>query len=158
MEDLKKEIKETSNMMKWMWLTQWSISEDIIADNFWNVFREIWEEINGIERNLKIYHKWREKWEFDIIAANGTKVFIWETKTKLTKKHIDKLVDISIPHFKKYDNRHVWMKVYGVVWTRVFFNDEVKEYAIKKWLYVIKEKHNWNAEILKESIAWVKSF
>jgi hypothetical protein len=144
--------------MNWIWLTQWDISEDIIADNFGNVFRKVWEDISSIERNLKIYSEWRVRWEFDIIWVNGSKVFIWETKTKLTKKHIDKLVEITIPNFKKYDNRHDWMKVYWVVWARVFWNEEVKEYAIKKWLYVIKEKHNWNAEILKESIKWVKSF
>ena len=126
-------------------------------------YLEIWEDISSIERNLKVYGKWwitgwRVKWEFDIIAVNGSKIFIWETKTKLTKKHIDKLVDISIPNFKKYDIRHLGMKVYWVVWTRVFWSKDVKEYAIEKWLYVIKEKHNWNAEILKESIKWVKIF
>ncbi len=155
---LDKKINKLERVMNGIWLTQWDISEEIIADNFWNVFKNIWENISTVERNIKVYSNWRIKWEFDIIWANGKKIFIWETKTKLTKDHIDKLINVTIPNFKKYDNRHKWMKVYWVVWARVFANEDVKNYAINNWLYVIKETHKWNTKILKESLKNIKNF
>ena len=82
LEETGKQLKETEKILKWMWVTQWDISEDLIFDNFGNVFKEIGEEINSLERNIKLYDKWKIKWEFDIIWVNGSKVFIWETKTK----------------------------------------------------------------------------
>jgi len=146
--------------MDWMWLTQWDISEEIIWENFKNAFREWWEEITSTHRNVELFAKWKKLAEFDIIWVNGTKVFVWETKTKLTEKHIDKFIDKTIPNFKKYlqKRRYPWMKLYWVIWTRIFDNKEVKKYAMKKWLYIIKEFHNWNAKMLKESLNSIKSF
>lgn len=121
-----------------------------------NTINQLEFEFN-LERNLiKLYDKWKIKWEFDIIWVNGSKVFIWETKTKLKKEHVDKLIDKQIPTFRKYDRRHAWMKVFWVVWARVV-PEKVKQYAKKRWLYIVKEYNNWNARILKESLKTVKS-
>ncbi len=153
---MQKETKDLRNELRWMWLTQWSISEDLIYDNFWTVFKEIWEDINSLERNIKISDKWKIKSEIDIIWVNWSKIFITESKTKLHIDHVDKLLKETIPNFKKYDRRHDGMKVFWVVWARVV-PEKVKEYAKSKWLYVIKEYNNWNARILKESLKTVKS-
>lgn len=154
------QIKKTEQTLKWMWLTQWKISEEIIYDNFKNVFKEEWEEINSIENNITVYNNRKKVAEFDIIWVNGNKVFITETKTKLTKENIDEMIEEKIPKFKKYlhKQRFGWLEIYGVMWARVFWNKKVKDYAKKKWLYLIKEYHNWNARILKESLKTVKSF
>ncbi len=153
---MQKETKEMKKTLIWMWVTQWDISENLIYDNFWNVFKGIWEEINTINRNVKLYNKWRIRWEFDIVWINGTKIFIWETKTKLTKDHIDKLITKTIPIFRKYDKKHEWMEIYGVIWARVI-PEKVLKYACDKWLYVLKEKNNGNAEMVEKSLKTVKS-
>ena len=155
-DNVSKDVSRLEKTMKWMWLTQWDISENLIFDNFWNVFNKVWEEINSIERNIKIFSKWKVKLEIDIIWVNWSKVYITETKTKLHKDHIDKLLKETIPNFKKYDRRHAWMKVFWVVWARVV-SEKVKKYAKKKWLYIIQESNDWNAKILEESLETVKS-
>ena len=152
----KKQLRRLEKIMDGMWMTQWEISENLIYDNFWNVFKGIWEEINTVNRNVKLYNKWRVRWEFDIVWINGTKIFIWETKTKLTKDHIDKLITKTIPIFRKYDKKHEWMEIYGVIWARVI-SEEVLKYACDKWLYVLKEKNNGNAEMVDKSIKTVQS-
>jgi len=154
-------ISKLERTMNGIWFTQWAISEELIAENFKKALRKEWEEITTIQRNVEIFKKWKDnaETEIDIIWINWTKVFIWETKTKLSKKHINKLINNTIPKFKKYlhKQRYGWLDIYGVVWTRVFADKEVKEYAKEKGLYIIKEQHNWNARILKESLKTVKS-
>ena len=159
MKDSMKETKDLKNELRWMWLTQWAISEDIMSENFIEAFEKEWEDITTIQTNIKVYSKRKRKAEIDIIWINGTKLFIWETKTKLTKEHIKKLLEDTIPKFKKYlhKQRYGWLDIYWVVWTRVFADKEVKDYAKKKGLYILKEQHNWNAKILKESLKTLKS-
>jgi len=161
MKDSMKETKDLKNELRWMWLTQWAISEELIAANFKKALRAEWEEITTTQRNIEVFKKWKNypETEIDIIWINGTKIFIWETKTKLTKNHINKLINKTIPKFKKYlhKQRYGWLDLYWVVWARVFADKEVKEYAKEQWLYILKEYHNWNAKILKESLKTIKS-
>ncbi len=157
-----KQLKITDNKLRWVWLTQWAISEEIISENFKQAFKQEWEEITTIQRNIEAFKQWKNtaEAEIDIIWINGSKVFLWEVKTKLTKKHVNKFINETIPKFKKYlhKQRYGWLDIYGVVWARVFADKEVKEYAKDNGLYIIKEQHNWNARILKESLKTVKSF
>ena len=161
MKDSMKETKDLKNELRWMWLTQWAISEELIAANFKKALRAEWEEITTTQRNIEVFKKWKNypETEIDIIWINGTKIFIWETKTKLTKNHINKLINKTIPKFKKYlhKQRYGWLDLYWVVWARVFADKEVKEYAKEQWLYILKEYHNWNAKILKENLETVKN-
>ena len=154
-----KQMKKTDKRLDWIWYTQWAISEEIILENFIEAFNKQWEDITTIQTNIKVYNKWKRKAEIDIIWINGTKIFIWETKTKLTKNHINKLINKTIPKFKKYlhKQRYGWLDLYWVVWARVFADKEVKEYAKEQGLYILKEQHNWNAKILKESLKTLKS-
>ena len=147
-------------MFDWMWYTQWMITEDLIWENFQDVLNETWENISSIQRNIVVYEWKKQIAEFDIIWVNWTKVFIWETKTKLTKNHIDKFVEKTLPRFKKYllEKRYTWLKMYWVMWARVFADDKIKDYAISKWLYVMKENHKWWLKMIKKSIENAKVF
>jgi hypothetical protein len=44
------------------------------------------------------------------------------------------------------------------MWARTFTDEKTKDYAIKKWLYIMKENHNWRTKILKESIESARNF
>jgi len=151
------QTQEMGKKLDWMWLTQWAISEDIVYENFEKMFKNIWEEISSVERNIKIFNKNKVKSEIDVIWVNGTKIFIWETKTKLHEDHIDKFLTEIIPNFKKYDRRHKWLEIFWVIWARVV-PESVKKYAKDKGLYIVKEYHNGNARVLKESLKTVKNF
>ena len=83
---IQKETKEIKKMLIWMGVTQWDISENLIAENFQELFEEYWENITSLNRNVTAFDKNKPVAEFDIIAVNGTKVFVWETKTKLTQQ------------------------------------------------------------------------
>ena len=144
----------------WLGVTQWDISEELISWNFQRVFEEFWEEITSFNENMIVYENKKPVAEFDIIWVNGTKVFVCETKTKLTKEHIDKFVNKTLPSFKKYllNRRFKGLKLHWVMWLRVFKNKEVEKYALKKWLYLIKELHDSNAKMLENSIKSAKEF
>ncbi len=152
-------LNNTIIKLDWMWVTQWEISEEIIYENFKSVFAEIWENISSTQRNIEIFENKRKIAEFDIIAVNWTKVFVWETKTRLNKSHVEKFLNKTIPNFKKYlwANRYIGMDVYWVLWTRIFANEEVKDLAINNGIYLIKEYHNWNTKFLKESLVKAKA-
>jgi hypothetical protein len=102
----------------------------------------------------------KEVAEFDLVWINGTKVFIWEIKTKLTKNHIDKFLEKTLPRFKKYalKQRYNGLKMYWVMWARTFSDEQTKDYALKKWLYIMKENHKWKTKMLKESVIWALAF
>ena len=70
---------------------------------------------------------------------------------------MNKLIKETIPNFKKYDRRHKWLEIFWVIWARVV-PESVKKYAKDKGLYIVKEYHNGNARVLKESLKTVKNF
>jgi len=156
----RKSMNDLKKMFDWMWYTQWMITEDLVWENFQDVLNETGESISSTQRNIEVFEWKRKVAEFDIIWVNGTKVFIWETKTKLTKNHIDKFVTKTLPNFKKYllEKRYAWLKMYWVMWARVFESDKTKDYAISKWLYVMKESHKGNLKMIKKSIKNAKVF
>ena len=158
--ELDKSMKKMQSTLIWLGVTQWDISEELISWNFQRVFEEFWEEITSFNENMIVYENKKPVAEFDIIWVNGTKVFVCETKTKLTKEHIDKFVNKTLPSFKKYllNRRFKGLKLHWVMWLRVFKNKEVEKYALKKWLYLIKELHDSNAKMLENSIKSAKEF
>ncbi|MDQ7022904.1 MAG: hypothetical protein Q9M97_05225 [Candidatus Gracilibacteria bacterium] len=94
-----KELKRLEKMFDGMGYTQGMISEDLVGKNFQDVLNETGENISSTQRNVEVFEGKKMVAEFDIIGVNGTKVFIGETKTKLTKNHIDKFVEKTLPNF-----------------------------------------------------------
>ena len=72
-----------------------------------------------------------------------------EVKTRLTVEHIKKFLEIRLPRFRKYCTNYEKYKLYWMVAWRTI-TEWAKDYANKKWLYVIKELHEWNAQLLNE--------
>ena len=108
---------------------------------------EKWKELNRIYRGFTL-DKYGAKWEYDIVWVNWNEVFVCEIKTKLTENNIRKFVDKQLPKFKKYVTDYENYKLFWIVWWRVI-KKEAKALALKNWLYIIKEAHNWkNAKIL----------
>ncbi len=157
---MKEDTKELKRTLIWMWLTQGQIAEDMVSENFQEVLNETGESISSIQKNITVF-EWKKKIaEFDIIWVNWTKVFIWETKTKLTKKHIDKFLEKTLPNFRKYllTKRYSWLKMYWVMWARIFEDEQTKDYAMANWLYLMKEDHKGGLKIIKKSLKNVKAF
>ena len=147
-ERLNKQIKlqrKDHEVLYWMWVTQWNISENIFSENIEEILTEVWKEITRIDKNVK--KPW--KVEIDLVCLNWTEAFVVEVKTKLTQKHVDKFVNESLPRLRKYFRKYDKYKIYGMVAWRTLENG-VEEYATDKWLYVIKERHNWKAKMLSK--------
>ena len=140
-----KQLKKTIQKLDWMWVTQWDISEDIFSENIEDILFNAWKEITSIEENVE--YPW--KVEIDMICINGTEAFAVEVKTKLTQRHINKFIDISLPRLRKYFPKYDKYKLYWMVAWRTI-EKWVEDYAEKKWLYVIKEMHNWKAQMLSK--------
>ncbi len=87
---MQQETKEIKKMLIWMGVTQWDISENLISENFQELFEEYWENITSLNRNVTAFDNNKPVAEFDIIAVNGTKVFVWETR--ILKKSIENAV------------------------------------------------------------------
>jgi hypothetical protein len=62
--------------------------------------------------------------------------------------------------FKEYmkDKSYSNLEVYGVMWARTFSSEATKKFAIKNWLYLVTENHEWKAKIVKESIKSAVAF
>ena len=137
--------KKTEKTLRWMWVTQWEISEDVIYENFEIIMKKIGKKILKTTKNLII--SWKA--EFDIVWINWTEVFVVEVKTKLRESDVDIFTDKTLPKFRKYLPEYRDYKLYWVVWWRLIW-EGIKDYAIKKWLYVIKESNKWRAKMMNE--------
>ena len=129
-ERLNKQIKlqrKDHEVLYWMWVTQWNISENIFSENIEEILTEVWKEITRIDKNVK--KPW--KVEIDLVCLNWTEAFVVEVKTKLTQKHVDKFVNESLPRLRKYFRKYDKYKIYGMVAWRTLENG-VEEYATDK--------------------------
>ena len=147
------QLKKTIRKLDWMWVTQWDITEDIFYSNFEWLLKKEWKKITKVIRNLDF--PW--KVEFDIVWINGSEVFVAEVKTRLTKEHIDKFIEKRLSSFRKYALEYKNYKLYGVVAWRVI-TKEIEDYANNKWLYIMKELHNWTAELLNSKDFQAKEY
>ena len=138
-----KQIEKDHKILLWMWVTQWEISEDIFAENVEQLFEKKWKHIYRTIRNLVI--KW--KCEYDLIWVNGTEVFVWEIKTRLTQAHIDEFIKKRLETFKTNLPEYSQYKLYWFVWARVL-PKWILEYARNHWLYVLKQDSKWMAKIV----------
>ena len=147
MKESKKERKEFRDNMRWMWYTQWEISEEILGASFERLLNEKGKKLNRIHRSFKL-DKYGAKWEYDIVWVNWNEVFVCEIKTKLTEENVKKFIDKQLPKFKKYVWDYKGYKLFWVVWWRII-KKEARVLALKHWLYIIKETHDWkDAKIL----------
>ncbi|MDQ7022722.1 MAG: hypothetical protein Q9M97_04230 [Candidatus Gracilibacteria bacterium] len=163
-----KDIKELRDVMKkmgkrldGMGYTEGQISEEMFSENFEMILNEGGEEIGKVLTNKISYDKNNKKIaEFDIIGVNGTKVFLGEVKTKLTKKHIDKFLEKTLPEFNNYakTQKYRGLKIFGIMGARTFESKEIKKYAINKGLYLMTQNNYGATKILKESIKGAISF
>ena len=161
MQELRNVMKKMWKRLDGMWYTEWQISEEMFSENFEMILNEWWEEIGKVLSNKISYDENNKKIaEFDIIWVNGTKVFLWEVKTKLTKKHIDKFLEKTLPKFSDYvkTQKYRWLKIFWIIWARTFESKQTKKYAIDKWLYLMTQNNYWATKILKESIEGAVSF
>ncbi|MDQ7023224.1 MAG: hypothetical protein Q9M97_06930 [Candidatus Gracilibacteria bacterium] len=103
MKELRDIMKKMGKRLDGMGYTEGQISEEMFSENFEMILNEGGEEIGKVLTNKISYDKNNKKVaEFDIIGVNGTKVFLGEVKTKLTKKHIDKFLEKTLPEFNNY--------------------------------------------------------
>jgi hypothetical protein len=155
-EKMQKEMREsdekTNRTLIWIGVTQWDISEQIIESNFKPAMKKIWKDIKKVRKNIR-----RWKLEFDLLWVNSTEIFVWETKTRLTINHIDKFLEKQLPNFKECFPEYDKYKMYWVVWWRVISKKSL-DYAMSRWLFVIKETHNWNAEVVHKNDFKPKEF
>ncbi|MDQ7009629.1 MAG: hypothetical protein Q9M94_05050 [Candidatus Gracilibacteria bacterium] len=155
-----KSMKKLEKMFDGMGYTQGMITENLVGENFIDVFEDAGENITSINRNVVAYDNKKQVAEFDVIGINGTKVFVGETKTKLTKNHIDKFVEKTLPKFEKYllKKRYAGLKLYGVLGARVIDNKETKRYALEKGLYLVVENHKGKLQMDQDSVKKAKFF
>ena len=90
-----------------------------------------------------------EKREFDIIAANGTKVVVVEVKTTLTKKDVEFFTE-TLEDFKNYLPIYKSKTIYGAM---AYLKSENKahSYAEQKGLFIIKATGDSACVVNKEN-------
>ena len=147
------EMKELKKIVRWMWLTQWGITELTFSENFKEIMEKMGKKLNEVFKN--IYVPW--KGEFDIVWVNWEEVYVWEIKTNLKKYHIDDFTSKRLPKFKKLFPEYKNYKLYWIVWWSLV-KKEVVKYAFERWLYVIQEDYKWRTKILNEKNFKLKEF
>lgn len=156
-EENKKDMKEFRNVMRWLWYTQWDISEEIIWASFERLLNEKGKKLNKIRTNYKLWKNW-DKWEYDIVWINWNEVFVCEIKTKLQDYHVNDFINKWLPNFKKYAKDFKKYKVFWIVWWRII-KKEARKLAIENWMYVIKETHDGkNAKIVNKKDFEIKEY
>ena len=145
-------VKQTSKELSWVWLTMWKISENIICENIEELMKQKGRDLI-VERNVEI--SW--KIEFDAVWINSHEVFVAQIKTKLTEQDISNFVKKWLANFKKHFPKYRNYRLYWIVWWRII-SRESKEYAFKKWFYVIKEYNKWRTKIVNKEDFELKEF
>ena len=114
------------------------VVEYMIAPNFLEKFRELEFNFTKAVKNIIVEDKDHNiKFEVDVMLENSQKVMLVEIKTNLTTDDVKEHI-IDMEKMRKYadihgDKRSFLGSVAGVVMT-----DNVKQYALKKGLFVIE--------------------
>ncbi|WP_282774163.1 hypothetical protein [Phaeodactylibacter xiamenensis] len=135
-QDTDRKLDKRFNELYGLFSSQWGrLVESLVEGELVRTFEKRGSKIEQTAQRLKGSHK-GQRFEFDIIARNGTEVVVVEVKTMLKSKHIQKFVD-KMGSFKTWVKRYTPNNVYGAV---AFLQADAgaEQMAENKGLFVIR--------------------
>jgi Holliday junction resolvase-like predicted endonuclease len=135
-QDTDRKLDKRFNELYGLFSSQWGrLVESLAGSELVRTFEKRGIKIKQTAQRLKGGHK-GQRFEFDIIARNGTEVVVVEVKTMLKSKHIQKFVD-KMGSFKTWVKRYTPNNVYGAV---AFLQADAgaEQMAENKGLFVIR--------------------
>ncbi|MEQ8704482.1 MAG: hypothetical protein RIC19_11210 [Phaeodactylibacter sp.] len=131
-----KKLDKRFNELYGLFSSQWGrLVESLVEGELVRIFEKRGIKIEQTAQRLKGSHK-GQRFEFDIIARNGTEVVVVEVKTTLKPKHIHEFLD-KMASFKTWVEEYAPNTIYGAV---AFLQADAgaEQMAEKKGLFVIR--------------------
>jgi len=148
--ELSKEIKATTQNVNGTAATNGKVAEDFIYNSLKKDMSFAGIQFDDIDRNVKLHLKKHNlKGEFDVVLENGNTLALIETKYKVQKEHISKLLkkpDNFRKLFPMYSEYKIILGIGGMS-----FEDGVQEDAIKNGIGLIQisgDKIEFNTEVI----------
>ena len=142
MDDLARSLKATNDRLERQGFVQGEIAEDLFRRNLPSLLSGYGITEEQVYRNAHM----PGRRQYDLVAVNGSLVFVFEVKNKLRENDIKRFCDLQLPDFKRVFPIYRDHTVYGGIGALVV-KDEMQAQAEKRGLFVLTQGENDSAKL-----------
>ena len=142
MDDLARSLKATNDRLERQGFVQGEIAEDLFRRNLPSLLSSYGITEEQVYRNAHM----PGRRQYDLVAVNGSLVFVFEVKNKLRENDIKRFCDLQLPDFKRVFPIYRDHTVYGGIGALVV-KDEMQAQAEKRGLFVLTQGENDSAKL-----------
>ena len=142
MDDLARSLKATNDRLERQGFVQGEIAEDLFRRNLPSLLSGYGITEEQVYRNAHM----PGRRQYDLVAVNGSLVFVFEVKNKLRENDIKRFCDLQLPDFKRVFPIYRDHTVYGGIGALVV-KDEMQTQAEKRGLFVLTQGENDSAKL-----------
>ena len=142
MDDLAHSLKATNDRLERQGFVQGEIAEDLFRRNLPSLLSGYGITEEQVYRNAHM----PGRRQYDLVAVNGSLVFVFEVKNKLRENDIKRFCDLQLPDFKRVFPIYRDHTVYGGIGALVV-KDEMQAQAEKRGLFVLTQGENDSAKL-----------
>ena len=150
MDDLARSLKATNDRLERQGFVQGEIAEDLFRRNLPSLLSGYGITEEQVYRNAHM----PGRRQYDLVAVNGSLVFVFEVKNKLRENDIKRFCDLQLPDFKRVFPIYRDHTVYGGIGALVV-KDEMQAQAEKRGLFVLTQGENDSAKLHEPKRPWV---
>ena len=142
MDDLARSLKATNDRLERQGFVQGEIAEDLFRRNLPSLLSGYGITEEQVYRNAHM----PGRRQYDLVAVNGSLVFVFEVKNKLRENDIKRFCELQLPDFKRVFPIYRDHTVYGGIGALVV-KDEMQAQAEKRGLFVLTQGENDSAQL-----------
>ena len=142
MDDLARSLKATNDRLERQGFVQGEIAEDLFRRNLPSLLSGYGITEEQVYRNAHM----PGRRQYDLVAVNGSLVFVFEVKNKLRENDIKRFCELQLPDFKRVFPIYRDHTVYGGIGALVV-KDEMQAQAEKRGLFVLTQGENDSAKL-----------
>ena len=150
MDDLARSLKATNDRLERQGFVQGEIAEDLFRRNLPSLLSGYGITEEQVYRNAHM----PGRRQYDLVAVNGSLVFVFEVKNKLRENDIKRFCDLQLPDFKRVFPIYRDHTLYGGIGALVV-KDEMQAQAEKRGLFVLTQGENDSAKLHEPKRPWV---
>ena len=142
MDDLARSLKATNDRLERQGFVQGEIAEDLFRRNLPSLLSGYGITEEQVYRNAHM----PGRRQYDLVAVNGSLVFVFEVKNKLRENDIKRFCELQLPDFKRVFPIYRDHTVYGGIGALVV-KDEMQAQAEKRGLFLLTQGENDGAKL-----------
>ena len=133
-DDLAKSLTATNDRLESQGFVQGEVAEDLFRRNLPSLLSDYGITADDVHPNAYV----PGKRQYDLVAVNGSLVFVFEVKNKLRRADIKRFCNVQLPDFKQVFPIYRDHTVYGGIGALVV-KDELQEQAEEQGLFVLTQ-------------------